>query len=211
MTTTHLIHHFAVPMLGGRLRCSKWKCSAVMMPPNRPVPAQEHSPTSVAAARAISGAPRHLDRVIVYRALVEAGAQGMTDEELQDATGLGGSTERPRRIDLVAENVVEDSKRVRRVRSGRSATVWVIRSAGDWRPSGGFVKAEQPALFHVARSDSRFTRETLRRGGPYETQGRRWRSQKAARIAHESSSATERGAMPQSVMEAIAWKPRRMG
>ena len=33
----------------------------------------------------------------------------------------------------------------------------------------------QQILFIVARSDTKFQRETLRRGGPYEVQGKKWR------------------------------------
>ena len=36
-------------------------------------------------------------------------------------------------------------------------------------------RAKQQPLFVVPTVDSRFTRETLRRGGPYEVQGKRWR------------------------------------
>ena len=36
-------------------------------------------------------------------------------------------------------------------------------------------KLKQQPLFVVPTVDSRFTRETLRRGGPREVQGRRWR------------------------------------
>ena len=123
----HVVHDFSVPVLGGMLRCSKWRCGAAAMPPNRPAPAVESSATSVAAARAIDGAPRHRNRVLVYNALLAAGACGLTDEELLDSTGLSPSTGRPRRIDLVAENVVEDSGLTRKVRSGRDAVVWRVR------------------------------------------------------------------------------------
>ena len=37
------------------------------------------------------------------------------------------------------------------------------------------TKVLQPRLFIVAQSDSKFIRETLRRGGPREVQGKGWR------------------------------------
>ena len=72
------------------------------------------------------------------------------------------------------------------------------------------MKADQDRLFIVPRADSRFTRETLRRGGPREVMGVRGRSQGTARIAHEAARASERAEMPKAVIDAIGWKPRRM-
>lgn len=123
----HDRHDFRVPVLGGMLMCARPGCRSVFSPPTRPAPAQEHSRASVAAAQSIDGAPRYRDRVLVYNALVAAGAHGLTDEEGIEATGIPASTYRPRRIDLVAENVVVDSGTTRKVRSGREATVWRVR------------------------------------------------------------------------------------
>lgn len=66
------------------------------------------------------------------------------------------------------------------------------------------MRAEQPPLFLVARSDSRFTRETLRRGGPYEVQGKRWRGRKVAVAAHGAATSPE--SLPQAVLDAMGWK-----
>ena len=88
-----------------------------------PAPAQRHSATSLAAAVAIepvSGKDRL--RVLLY--LREQGQRGATDEQIQDALGLPGSTERPRRIELWEKGLVWKSIETRLTRSGRKATVW---------------------------------------------------------------------------------------
>lgn len=95
----------------------------------RPAPAQQHSPTSRAAAASIDGKQRHRDRVRVFGAFQSAGLEGLTDEELIDKTGIAANTARPRRIDLVKENVVRDSGRSRVTKSGRQAVVWCLYDA----------------------------------------------------------------------------------
>lgn len=52
------------------------------------------------------------------------GAAGMTDEEIQDALDMEGSTERPRRRELQIAGAIVDSGCTRKTRSGRSATIW---------------------------------------------------------------------------------------
>lgn len=89
---------------------------------HKPALAIESSETSKEAARAIEPKRHHL-RVLVFQALRGA-PDGMTDAEIQAATGLDGSTERPRRVELVESNAVRDSGRTRLTKSGRSATVW---------------------------------------------------------------------------------------
>lgn len=93
-------------------------------PAGRP-PAQRHSETSVAAAEAVAPLAKTY-RAMVCEVIREAGAAGMTDEEIIDATGLPPSTARPRRIELVGLGMVRDSGTTRKTRSGRKAAVWVI-------------------------------------------------------------------------------------
>lgn len=50
--------------------------------------------------------------------------QGATDEEGITAMGIGSSTYRPRRIELVAMGLVEDSGETRLTRANRKAVVW---------------------------------------------------------------------------------------
>ncbi len=86
-------------------------------------PAQRHSATSVAAAKAIEPNAETLRAcVLAYLRAVKSGA---TDEEIQEVTGMEGNTERPRRTELVRLGLVKDSGQVRKTRSGRDAVVWV--------------------------------------------------------------------------------------
>jgi len=80
-----------------------------------------HSSTSKAAAEA---AKHHAEAWLwkVLQALREYGP--MTDEEQQTLLKLNPSTQRPRRVDLVARGLVEDSQIKRLTRSGRKAVVW---------------------------------------------------------------------------------------
>lgn len=56
---------------------------------------------------------------------IKASGDGMTDEEVQDALGMGANTQRPRRVELVQQGLVVDSGSKRRTRSGNDAVVWV--------------------------------------------------------------------------------------
>ena len=90
-------------------------------------PAQRHSPTSRAAAAAIE--PRAgTHRWAVLRLIRRYRTLGVTDEQMQDWLPMNPSTQRPRRIELVAAGLVADSGRTRPTRSGRQAVVWVARS-----------------------------------------------------------------------------------
>lgn len=52
-------------------------------------------------------------------------SQGLTDQEIERATGLGGSTARPRRRELEEAGYIRDSGIRRKTESGRQAVVWV--------------------------------------------------------------------------------------
>ncbi len=81
-------------------------------------PFQSHSETSKAAALRIEPVAGTL-RLKVLEHLRQCPV-GATDREIQEALSMAGSTQRPRRIELVADGLVRDSG-VRRNRS----TVWV--------------------------------------------------------------------------------------
>lgn len=100
-------------------------------------PAQRHSATSVDAAEAIEPSADSL-RGAVLEALRKAGADGMTDEEMQTALNMNPSTQRPRRIELMRLGLVRDGGATRPTRSGRKAVVWVATTAGgaDLGPGG---------------------------------------------------------------------------
>ena len=86
--------------------------------------------TSLAAQAAIQNASSELQRK-VYEYLFTCGDEGATDEEIQIATMLNGSTERPRRRELEKAGVIRNSGTTRRTLKGRSATVWKIRRPAE--------------------------------------------------------------------------------
>lgn len=51
---------------------------------------------------------------------------GLTDAEIEQRTGLGPNTARPRRVGLVLKGLVKDSGQRRATASGRQARVWVV-------------------------------------------------------------------------------------
>jgi hypothetical protein len=88
-----------------------------------PAPAQRHSRTSLDAAKAIEpGAGTDRLKVLMY--LRDQGQRGATDEQIQDALGLAGSSERPRRVELLEAGLIWQSIETRATRSGRQATIW---------------------------------------------------------------------------------------
>ena len=92
--------------------------------PIEQLPAQRHSPTSVAAAeRAEPAAATQRRAVLDY--LRGRGADGAIDEEIQVALGMVGNTERPRRRECEQAGLIVDSGRTRPTASGRQAVVWV--------------------------------------------------------------------------------------
>ncbi len=85
------------------------------------LPFQRHSPPSADAADEYQRTGKAVtSRARVLRAVEAAGPRGATDKELQRALDMRGSTQRPRRVELVRTGQVMDSGRIR----GRS-TVWV--------------------------------------------------------------------------------------
>lgn len=87
----------------------------------------DHPETSRAAARAVtvkSGSGRGL----LLRALRDSGS--LTDYEMQNATGLKASTQRPRRVELVDMGLVRPSAELTRRHEGSAWTVWVLTPLG---------------------------------------------------------------------------------
>jgi hypothetical protein len=81
--------------------------------------------TSLAAADAIRPCADVLrQKVLAY--ITEQGSHGATDEEVQDALGMGGNTQRPRRRELFQSGKIMLKPEMRPTRSGRQANVWVI-------------------------------------------------------------------------------------
>lgn len=85
-------------------------------------PHQRGSDTSAAAAAAITP---HVGTLLATVLDAFHGAtHGLTDEECQRLLELEGSTQRPRRVELVRRGLVVDSGTRRRTSAGRSAVVW---------------------------------------------------------------------------------------
>jgi hypothetical protein len=91
--------------------------------PNHIPPFQSHSATSRDAAKSIAKHSGHdRQRVLAY---LKEHPEGATDEAMSIALGLGGSTLRPRRLELQQAELIKDSGRYALTRSGRKATLWV--------------------------------------------------------------------------------------
>ena len=69
-------------------------------------------------------------RAQVLAAIVAAGVDGLTDDEIQQQLGLQGSSERPRRIELQQAEMITQSGEVRPTASGRKAVCWVATVKG---------------------------------------------------------------------------------
>ena len=84
---------------------------------------QPHSDTSREAAERIEPTAGTLRRkVLDYMRVVREA----TDERMQDELRLNPSTQRPRRIELVASGHLRDSGRTALTKSGRKAVLWQI-------------------------------------------------------------------------------------
>jgi len=90
-----------------------------------PLPSVRKSATSRAAAASISASKAEEQRRSILAAVQAAGANGLTDAEIQHVSGVHADAERPRRGELVRRGSIKDSSRVRPTASGRAATVWV--------------------------------------------------------------------------------------
>lgn len=89
-------------------------------------PPAEDTTTSRAAASSVTVAAQSM-RAALLRRLRASGLSGMTDEEMQHALGMNPNTQRPRRRELVLLGAITDSGRTRPCRSGRAASVWILK------------------------------------------------------------------------------------
>ena len=99
--------------------------------------------TSQAAAhRAIPRSGTNRERVL--QLLVRAFPNGMTDDEMQQATGMAHQSQTPRRNELVKQGWITDSGERRTTRRGDLATVWrFIPDAPKPRP---YTQTEQQTI-----------------------------------------------------------------
>ena len=80
--------------------------------------------TSIEAAASISHATGRIQRM-VYHAISEVGARGLTCEELATRLRMERTTCQPRTSELKLLGLIEDSKQRRPNRNGKKAIVWV--------------------------------------------------------------------------------------
>lgn len=90
-------------------------------------PFVRNSDTSEAAADSVAGGTASKRRRILT--MISDAPAGMTDDEVEEATGWRHQTVSARRRELVLLGLLVDSGRRRLTRSGRGATVWVPREA----------------------------------------------------------------------------------
>jgi hypothetical protein len=93
-------------------------------------------PTQVAAAAAAlprTGTWRRwvLDAIGAAWPVRPDGSGGLTDEEIEDALGIGGNTERPRRKKLEEAGLILDSGATRPTSTGKAAIVWVAAGLAE--------------------------------------------------------------------------------
>lgn len=99
---------------------------------DRPAP-HNNTPTSIEAAKA-KREDAKTERLRVAAYLKAQGMHGATDEEMQEALGMEGSTQRPRRVELVQMGLAKAqllihpdctaTRSMRPTKSGRMAQVW---------------------------------------------------------------------------------------
>ncbi len=104
-------------------------CDAARVTEDRPGITGNSSPrTSVAAAMTLPTGKR---RVQVLNVLARHRVDGRTAEELETDTGLGGSTIRPRLLELERDGFVERTDLTRPTRSGMRAVCWAVTAKGS--------------------------------------------------------------------------------
>jgi hypothetical protein len=82
------------------------------------------SPTSIAAA--IAALPKAgTQKNLILGLIRDAGASGLTDEQIAQASGLDENTVRPRRVELAEQGWIRLSGEFRKTRHGNDAQVWV--------------------------------------------------------------------------------------
>lgn len=115
-TTGDLLHALTCDGRQGQVEASE---------PEPYKPFVRDSETSRAAAASLDDDRIANLRELVYRTIRAERQGGLTDLEIQALLGLEGSTERPRRIELVQAGRVVDSGRRRLTPRHKWAVVWV--------------------------------------------------------------------------------------
>ena len=88
-------------------------------------PSVNGSATSAAAADSLSPATLNAMQRRVLEFLLDRGAAGATDEEMQKELEMNPSTQRPRRVELARKGLIVECG-TRRTTSGRMAGIWRV-------------------------------------------------------------------------------------
>ena len=86
--------------------------------------------TSHQAAKAIEGHLPELDGKL-YRALYDAGRNGLTSQEITDVTGISRVSVSPRLRPMERRGWIEDSGDTRPGHSNRPGIVWIVKGMRD--------------------------------------------------------------------------------
>ena len=89
------------------------------------VPGHRDTDTSREAAESVEGVAGRY-RLMVLRAILEAGASGLTTNECADLLDVDKGTVQPRTSELLRLGKIKDSGRRRLNASGRRAIVWIV-------------------------------------------------------------------------------------
>jgi len=108
-----------VPLTVGRIVFSHPLPDMRGMPPAQPIK------TSMDAADAIKPCAATLRAQVLFY-IRSQGKDGATDDECQEALNMGGSTQRPRRVELFQQGKICMAPMMRKTRTGRNANVWVV-------------------------------------------------------------------------------------
>ena len=100
------------------------------VPPKTP---HNNMPTSrIAAKLATTFAASQQEQV--FQAIEQAGANGLTDQEIESRLGIAGNSVRPRRRKLVELGRVKQSGNLRMTSSNSPAVVWIVTSLNECPP-----------------------------------------------------------------------------
>lgn len=107
--------------------------------PDKVPPKLPHNGTTTSRMAAELAAPfAGAQQQKVFQAIEQAGANGLTDQEIETALGIAGNSVRPRRTKLMELGRIKDSGNLRLTKSGRAAVVWIVAPPNE-RPTSKAV------------------------------------------------------------------------
>ena len=110
-------------------RCAMCRHNSPIALLEQPAVKIAHNARHTSVQAAFSALPRTgTQRARVLEAIKWAGSNGLTDEEIGEATGLPANSVRPRRLELLELGLIEEPPgKLRHTRTGHTAQVWVSR------------------------------------------------------------------------------------